>query len=58
MATVKTIVCLGKKEIDDAIIEVARKHLGKAIGGAAVEFNSEAGKIESASVTFSGKVQT
>lgn len=59
-----TLVSLDKKEVDNAVIELAKRHLDKAIGGVSIEYFSvaENGKhfvqFTGAVVSFTGKVKT
>ena len=58
MARIETVVTLDKKEIDDAIIELAKSQLSQCIGGAHLEYEyADKGDLTAVTDTFTGKVK-
>jgi hypothetical protein len=63
MAQIKTVVSLERKEIEDAVIELAKGQLDKCIGGAVLEWQQSDGihgpaGPTGAIVSFTGNVKT
>jgi len=63
MAEIRTIVELSKKEMDDALITLARSQLDKCIGGAEICYDvtvdgATEPVVEGVHVTFTGKIKT
>ena len=58
MAEIKTIVKLDKKEIDDALIALAKSNLDKCVGGTVIEYTIANNSVAYAIVSFQGKVKT
>jgi hypothetical protein len=60
MPAIKTSVSLDRKEIEDALVELARKSLDKSVGGVSLEwkFTDDNKSIIGVVVSFTGKIKT
>jgi hypothetical protein len=60
MARVQTVVTLDKKEMDDLLVEGAKKQLEKCVGSASIEYicDDSGRTLRGALITFSGTVRT
>ena len=57
MAEIKTVVSLNRKEVDDCLIELAKKQLDKCVGSASITYDLGE-TLNGVTVTFTGKVRT
>ncbi len=66
MAEIRTVVTLDRREIDDCLIELAKKQLDKCIGGSSIQYDIhteasaavQVADLLGATITFMGKVRT